>query len=514
MDKHQMILAGAASAFALGAVATWRLGVLSESQHLLPTSSSGTQPRRRRRRLTEHKCTIAPVCKADVGPRNVFITYGFVVPRKLDSERLRNALYALVAHWPNLGCRLGRNEHGDFVFILPTEFSEAVPPLSWSSTYHAESYNAASSRPALPPHLSSSADLPHPVIVDMPQMAPLFRDESRPHTLEDLLDNEAPLLEARVTVFEDVTFVGLTSTHLFADASGMGSLVSAWLSALDGKFPDPDSVLPLGSPTLAAWTSDFPRIQEYGAWYRPDIWGRLAMRMWRNLKQWVDPVEDMKLVTIPKTYLAEVRDALVVQDSQLSSSDVLVAWLTKALYSDAGWFTRSIYLNIPVDVRSLVPELHGKLVLNAFDEIGVPPLPASRSSVTDIATAVRRAIAQYRALSDGHVRRSMAFKTASFDSVALRGWWMSWREPYLLLSNWRRAGLAQLDWSSAAAESTAVPVHSSVVLPYILTNGQAVRGLVWVVGEDEEKVWATIVLGRKAWGQALCNLLTFGCELL
>lgn len=53
-----------------------------------------------------------PVCKADVGPRNVFITYGFAIPRKLDAEQLRLALAALVSHWPNLGARLSQDDSG------------------------------------------------------------------------------------------------------------------------------------------------------------------------------------------------------------------------------------------------------------------------------------------------------------------------------------------------------------------------------------------------------------------
>lgn len=159
-------------------------------------------------------------------------------------------------------------------------------------------------------------------------------------------------------------------------------------------------------------------------------------------------------------------------------------------------------------------------MLNAFDEIGVAPLPAC-SSLDTIASTIRQSITAYRS-SANHVRRSVAFKIASFDSLALRGWWLSWREPYLLLSNWRSARLAEMDWSAAAAtlkdketpDAPTTPLTSSLVLPFIQSNGQAVRGLVWVVGEDKDNIWITVVLGRKAWRSVLRNMEKAGCQVL
>lgn len=113
--------------------------------------------------------------------------------------------------------------------------------------------------------------------------------------------------------------------------------MSAWLAALDGNFPEPTTISPVGSPELTVWASGPEHMRsEYGAWYRPDFWGRLAMRWGRSLKRWIDPEEEMKLIYVPKralsTWSAAVRQKLEPDSPRVSSSDVLAAWLTKVYF--------------------------------------------------------------------------------------------------------------------------------------------------------------------------------------
>jgi len=277
-----------------------------------------------------------PCSAIDLQGRDMILTYAFVVNRQLDCEKLRASLFELVeTKFRKAGARLAlRNRI--YEFQIPRSFSADVPPVAFTHSSYNSPY-ASPTRPAIP---RAPVDLSGPSTRPLPDFTSYVRSPACPTSLSDFLKPNVPLVHVHVTTFEDLTFFGITSTHLMFDVLGARTLLEAWTTVLKGDSAEIENIRsmpwdfdPFAELKLLEDTRRNLREPRRG-WYNPSIlgWIRFIMRsVWRQRTD----AEERRIICVPKKFVME-RKAEVMADlakegsgQWVGSSDVLVAWWFK-----------------------------------------------------------------------------------------------------------------------------------------------------------------------------------------
>ncbi|KAF8169589.1 hypothetical protein K438DRAFT_1983193 [Mycena galopus ATCC 62051] len=399
---------------------------------------------------------VVPCTGVDVGFRDILVAIGLVIDARLDSNKLEETLWKVVEHkFPRAGSRLAYR-NGAYEFQIPEPFDAQAPPFIFTVEDH--------------PRCTTAAPGPR----------------YRIHWL-----GNGPLLHAHVTVFDDLTFIGITFPHILFDALGASTLLSAWTRVLAGE--DIHTIpVPRGWFVLAGFN-----------------W------VWFCLRVLYRAISDSKTVTrfvrVPKVFLNEAKqtimDELKAQGSNeyVGSSDVLAAFWLKTVYGHRRLTDHTpIHLHIYRDLRSLPIFAHDAPLVkpyihNTVSTIPVPPIPASvfqTESLGELAFRIRRAIVAYNAdpgIASAYLHWRCAESNFFKRLMPSPEYWMQ--------TNWRSARLGELDFSGAAAGNRmGTAVRVVFTCPELVVSFRPLgRSVTMVAMEDEDAVWMCDTRGAKEW---------------
>ncbi|KAJ7116208.1 hypothetical protein C8R43DRAFT_902454 [Mycena crocata] len=443
---------------------------------------------------------ITPCTALDLRPRFEIVTHGLIVAAKLDAKQLEGTLSSLIRHkFPRAGARIALR-NGIYEFHTPSKFTAETPPVAFTVEEYPDLYNSPT-RPELVYHLSPDVDANQPSIHPPPPLAQLFRSSRCPTTFDEFLVPDTPALHVHVAVFEDLTFIGFTSSHILFDSLGRRTLLDAWTRLINGEV--------IGNIVGMEWDAapfdDF--IRRSAVIPRPG-WIVDAAAAKPSQKSGAVSEVARKLVRVPKSFLedlkCQIREQLTLRRSSkwVGSSDVLLAWWLKMVYGHrSAADTASIDLFYPVNLREM-PIFPGASVLttpyinNAY--LGMPTMPLipisvlRTESLTEIALIIRRAIIAFNADIDGLVddvqwRCSNPFARLAPSPPDVE---------FTIQSNCRKSQFGALDFSGACVgEQPSGPVKCFVDVELI--NSVGITGV--VMAEDEDAVWMSQVRTVEDW---------------
>ncbi|KAF8186864.1 hypothetical protein K438DRAFT_1835157 [Mycena galopus ATCC 62051] len=382
---------------------------------------------------------VVPCSGIDLAGRDLVVTTGFVIDARLDTKKLEDTLAVLVEQkFPRAGARLALR-NGSYEFHIPKTFDAQTPPVGFTAEDHCEPY-ASSMRPPIQHLLNASAS--EPWICSSPLLEPYFRSPSCPTSLEAFLVPNTPLIHVHVTVFDDFTFLGITSSHIMFDALGISTIMQGWQ-----RTPTPGHMCHRG-------------------WYDLGLLAKIAFIvcfMWKILR---DRKEEHKAVRVPKAFVEERKREIMKElkaersEDWVGSSDVLMAWWFKASYNH----------------RTDATPLHFHLTVNLRDMRIFPE--TYKDDLDGIAADVRSCCAQ-------------SLQVFPHPPGA----------EYSLQSNLRKGKLGEADFSAAAVGEAGLKPRARVryVTAFPWGPGIPLRGTGMVLFEDEQAIWMNQVRGVKDW---------------
>ncbi|KAJ7086245.1 hypothetical protein C8R44DRAFT_893702 [Mycena epipterygia] len=462
----------------------------------------------------------------DVGTRDTILTTGFIIDARLDTGKLQKTFSMLVdCKFPRAGARLARRNGVRpllfffcfsfrsansgwalqvYEFQIPRTFDADNPPVAFTAENHSETYRSPD-RPELPIHqLSPEAILPS--IRPAPELDVYFKSRECPTSLDGFLVHNIPLIHVHVTAFEDLTFIGITSSHIIFDVLGVRTLLHAWTRLINGDDIDTIPGMEWDAAPFESFSTEPVAPPRERGWFDLGLLSQLRLVFPLLLRTLWDP-EERRMVHVPKAFL-EVFKRQIMEDLRLQgssewvgSSDVLMAWWLKTIYGLRHVKDSTpIHVHISVDLRDKrvfpgASTISTPYINNAVLMIAVPPIPANTfrtESLTNLALRIRRAVIAFDADSDGIVAEvqwrctnphKMLFPCPS-------------GAEFLLQTNWRKARFGELDFSGACVGQTPRPRVMSFMGKK--TNIPK-RGMGGVTMEDEHSLWMTQIRGKREW---------------
>jgi hypothetical protein len=173
-----------------------------------------------------------------------------------------------------------------------------------------------------------------PSIFPIPILEAYLRSGSCPSTLDAFLVPNMPLLHVHIVSFDDLTLIGVMSSHICFDALSTGTLLHVWTRLLNGEDID---MIP-GMEWDAAPFENFTKpmaVTSLCGWFDLRLFAQIVFIVRFVLRVFWDPKEVTYFVRVPKMFLEdskrEIMDNLKLQGSTewVGSSDVLMAWWFK-----------------------------------------------------------------------------------------------------------------------------------------------------------------------------------------
>lgn len=455
---------------------------------------------------------IVPLHFFDDGPLwRAFILYSmFVFDCTLDVEKLHTSLERLVHKdgWWKLGARLKKNKNGNLEYHIPGEFTADRPAITYSHVH----YDMSSTSHPLASRLPKASS--HPSVVGDPDdFHDLMLPTGAPKKLNDYISSDRPQLGLHIVTCKDMTLVTLYWPHTLMDAMGKKALLDAWCQMLNGK--DDEVKTPHGTDTDPLTALGTAPTEPHGlATQQMGIFGLVgyglgsAMEFFRK--------QENRIVCVPRSFVDQLhRDAIDELTSAQSEStapqpfltegDVLCAWWTRiAVLHLPPTSARTVVLNNAYDVRKplqrdLIPE-GAAYVSNAIGFINVllsvkdimeKPLSyvaqSIRSAITQLGT--RNQIESFFAL----IRQSSGKLPPFFGDKNMH---------MITFSNWTKANLFHLDFSSALVDGSTAKIAKPRYIQnnqfgLILPNGfpiigKDIQGNFWLSGYMNKSHWADI----------------------
>ncbi|KAJ6481608.1 hypothetical protein DFH09DRAFT_1213597 [Mycena vulgaris] len=448
-----------------------------------------------------------PCTGLDVARRDVVLTTGLIIDRRLNSKKLEQSLSTLIEQkFPRAGARLALR-NGVYEFQVPNTFDTNTPSMAFTAEDYAEPYRS-SARPELPIHLPDVLEVPsiHP----FPALEVYFRSRECPAALEGFLVPNTPLVHVHVAAFDDLTFIGVTSSHIAFDALGTRTLLYAWTRLLNGDAIDTIPGMEWDAAPFEAFTGP-TAVTHVRGWFDLGLFSQVFFIVRFVLRLLWDPKDVTHLVRVPKIFLddskREIMEDLKLQGSSewVGSSDVLVAWWYKMVYSHRKLNdTTPIHIHYPVDLRDRrvfpgASTINAPYLHNAVLTISVPPIPVSAfrtEPLGALALRMRRALTAYNTELDG-IAADLHWRCAYPKKLLFP---CPPRGEFTFQSNWRAAHFGELDFSGACVGEQG---RARVALCLGLLSGGnlkvLLRGSGIVLMEDQHAVWMSQVRGAKDW---------------
>ncbi|KAJ7800355.1 hypothetical protein B0H14DRAFT_2899976 [Mycena olivaceomarginata] len=429
--------------------------------------------------------------------------------RDLTRKKLEQSLTTLVERkFPRAGARLALR-NGLYEFQVPRTFDSTTKPIAFTVEDFAESYRSAA-RPEIPTDRIRGFTS-QPVVCPMPPEE-YFRSKTCPTSLEGFIVPNMPLTHAHVAVFDDITFIGITSAHITFDALGTATLLRAWTRLLGGEDVEAIPGMEWDATPFKIFERPSDLTHQRG-WFDLGLLGQFLFIVLFILRLVRDPKEEGRLVRFPKGFLedtkTEIMEDLKRQSSAewVGSSDILLAWWFKTIYSlRKPGDTTPIHIHLPINLREKrifpggstmgTPYIH-----NSVSAIAIPPISVTEwqaESLGELALRFRRAILAYNADLPA-IAADVQFRCAN---PLLEHFPCPPRGEFSFQTNWRSANLGELDFSGARAEEPGEKGKTHVLLAvgYALSSKKnPMRGAGGMFMEDEDAVWMFQIKGTKEW---------------
>ncbi|KAK8078264.1 hypothetical protein PG996_004434 [Apiospora saccharicola] len=500
------------------------------------------------RRLTTGSVadTIIPVNYWDNSYTDAVTNFMLRFDHQLDAGKLRGSLERLLSRpdgWRRLGGRLRRNQAaGRLAYHVPPRYTEHRPAIS----YHHESHDMRI--------------LQHPLGSRGRGLCAPDAPAGDPTCFGDYLRGDTPVLGLHVVSFHDATLVTLRGSHVLYDAMGRKAFLDAWSLTLQGRddevapLMERDPMAHLGAPTPEETEKATLPVEEYkhaDKQLGPRAFLQLGLRQildrishWRRR-----PVEEARIVCVPKPYFERIRKAamrerLETSDSGsavaeheegkvpappprhmfLSDGDILCAWWTRHLLaarlpSNASQTVSVMNMmglrDLLLQSEELIPAAEKKSAILGNAMVGVPALflsnQSEQKSLGKMAGTLRQAIQALgtwpqveallklqRAARDKKGRHAVLFGDGGMHMV--------------VCTNWLKARFFDVDFSAAVippnnaqsvfhapvAKPTNVQMHITTDgLPAFLISpfnisGKDEYGNYWIRGTLREEYWPKV----------------------
>lgn len=355
------------------------------------------------------------------------------------------------------------------------------------------------------------------------ELSPLLRSPDAPTKIDDWLYSDLPQLSIHIITFNDATIITVTWLHTLADVMGMTTILNAWTALLQGN----QAIIPklqgfreepltqLGQRTPAEKYMHYNRVfgKKEFIWF---IGLNILDRLWYRQ-------EERRTICMPAACLQDLCQKALIELSTpsllegekapfVSESDVLLGWWVRTIYGALGLRKdQTILVNNALNLRT---SLHESFMSGDTAYMGnalcMSPTFLQGCQIADeplgqIALRVRQSLAQQRTTEQVEAMTALQMQTMEKTGyLALVG------DPRMLLlscSNWHKARLFNMDFSSAILQNSAQPKsqRSGFAGKPSYVNGvqhaaNSFRNVLSVIGKDEGgNWWLTGVLRTDAW---------------
>ncbi|KAJ5892908.1 transcriptional regulator sdnM [Penicillium tannophilum] len=282
----------------------------------------------------------------------------------LDAEKLKTSLSRLleIGDWKKLGGRLQRKKDGNLEIHVSGPSASGQQNVFFTHDTFDLNIDEHPVASRLPKETTSPS-----IQTLSPDTRPLIARPNFP-TFEEMVRKGLPSISLHVTSFRDATLVALIWPHVLMDAIGAKALLEAWSLVLAGREEDVPPVLgareDMLRPTKAMHDSD--TAEEFGL----EKWRLKGISMIMFLLRFVwskfwNPRRERRILLLPRSDFGKICDHArmdVARSSEgdekpfISDSDILTAWLTRAVASSEPGSRPFTVLNL-MNVRYRIPYL-------------------------------------------------------------------------------------------------------------------------------------------------------------
>ncbi|OQE06333.1 hypothetical protein PENVUL_c018G01431 [Penicillium vulpinum] len=438
----------------------------------------------------------------------------------LDISKLRGALEQLLEmeDWRQLGARLRMNKNGKFEYHIPARFDASRPAFTMTNAQHRTSITDHPLGTRIPHATEMPAIFPSP-----DELSPLLRSVDAPKSINDWIYSDLPQLSIHIITFSDATIITVTWLHTLADVMGMTIILNAWTTLLQGNreaIPKiqgfrSDPLTQLGQRTPAEKYMHFNRVfgRKEFLWF---IGLNILDRLWYREEQ-------RRTICIPAACLRNLRQQASSELSAssqnqkepapfVSESDVLLGWWVRSLYGALGLRSdQTILVNNALNLRT---SLHESFMSNNTTYMGnalcMSPTFLQGGQIANeplgqIALRIRQSLAEQRTPEQVEAMTALQMQTMEKTGyLALVG---DPRMTLLSCSNWHKARLFDMDFSSAVLQSsnqsrsqTPRKIGKPSYVNGVQHSVNSFRNVLSVIGKDAGgNWWLTGVLRTDAW---------------
>ncbi|KAF7343248.1 hypothetical protein MVEN_01756500 [Mycena venus] len=465
---------------------------------------------------------VVPCSTLDIAQRDTVRTVGLVVDAHLDANKLYQTLSMLIERkFPRVGARLAYRNRV-YEFHIPRVFDSETPPVAFTAEEYREPYLAScGARPDVLGLLNRTDS--EPIFCQFPALKMYLVSKTCPASTDEFISTKTPMLHVHVSVFDDLTLIGVTASEMMFDAPGLSTLLHAWTRVLSGDDIDdiPGMAWDL-APFNAFLGPSYLRCIR-GRGYGSDRVAEYPMNMWKGSVY--DPLIELcqdrmrrqkrarevsQLVRIPKTFIEDRRLEVIEElkrkgfNEIVSSSDVLMAWWIKTSYRLRRPNDPTVlYLHMAADLRPKAIFAGGSplaqpFINNASSTVCVPSLMHEilATSLGELALGIRRTISAY----DADLPASEELRWRNTHPM-IRLEYCQWWNESAVQTSW--SGLSGLDFSGAGRQGEKTSTQGRVRFVFtdivMAEEGEFLRGSGAILMEDANAVWMSQVKWREEW---------------
>ncbi|KAJ5223944.1 hypothetical protein N7468_008486 [Penicillium chermesinum] len=432
----------------------------------------------------------------------------------LDVSTLREGLVKLYStgNWRQLGARLRSDESGALEYHIPQSYDDVRPAFIFTNAQHEVPVESCPSAAAFLKTPNNPTILPSPATLNG-----LSRGENAPTKLEDWIYADHPQLFIHTATFLDATIVTVTFPHTLTDVMGIGIFMKAWSAMVQGNLGAVPALESFESDPLTQLGQKTPA-KKYRYYDKVLNKSQLLMFVGRRLIDsfWYRQ-EERRTIFLSADSVRKLREQALQELSDsgqhgcaefkrfVSESDVLLAWWGRMLYT---------VLSLPPSQRIMI---HNALNLRTslHDSFSAPenvylgncvcmsPIfvdgqQLETESLGSIAWRNRQSVAEQQTPEQVEAITALLKETMEKSGyLALVG------EPGMAMfssSNWHRAGLYGVDFSSASPSDRMSSIGKPTYVNGVLHSHLSFRNTFAVTGRDAGgNWWLNGVLRTDAW---------------
>jgi hypothetical protein len=343
-----------------------------------------------------------------------------------------------------------------------------------------------------------------------------------PSKVEELLEQDIPLTQLQVTLFDDASLVGLAIPHILCDGYGVKAVVQALTQIINGGAPPPPLSLVDPFQPYANVSKPLEAPPHWRVLSAIQTALLVVFSLWRWV--WERPIENRD-VFFPKDAVAKIKEEAMSDirkehgessDLWVSSSDALLAFCLKVRGSRTAMLSTVLTVNLqctnpatksrtPLNVfytanlrKLLTNEIPASFIQNAVCMVITPTLPLS--ALSDLSLGALALL----------IRRTLEAQTTP--TAVDR--WLKWHigtagstriffEPhgaFYVVTNWRDMGLMRVDFSGALPDDSQ---SGTVKCVYMWGDGiQPIPLRNWIglwADDTNGGVWTSAFLPKSIW---------------